>query len=297
MTRGNERWAVVSAAIAAGLAGAIHLALTPEHFGEGVVFGVAFLAMALFQVGLATALVFRPGPLAYRAGIWGSGLIIATYLATRVLPPPTAGAPEEITALGVAATTFELVALLLLVVALPGSEERHGRVPAWLSGVLVGGATPVGWVFVSGALQWTQEAAGSGPGLGWYEGRLGPLLPAVYGYVTDQLYLFLPWWAAAAALLLGILAGANVWLAVRLGRERSISCLRQRVGLLGLLPAVFAAPVCCGVPLAAAFGLSTATLFAAAPFATGAAILALGGNLIWLGRSRPAMSECDSPLD
>jgi len=50
------------------------------------------------------------------------------------------------------------------------------------------------------------------------------------------------------------------------------------------LPAAFAAPVCCSLPLAAILGLSTATLFAAAPFATAASVAILGANLISLQR-------------
>lgn len=74
----RTRGAVVAAAVVTALAGSIHLLLTAEHFEEGALFGSAFLAMGLYQVALAGVLLFRPGPLAYRGGIWGAGLIIAT---------------------------------------------------------------------------------------------------------------------------------------------------------------------------------------------------------------------------
>lgn len=56
----------------------------------------------------------------------------------------------------------------------------------------------------------------------------------------------------------------------------------------------FLGTVCCGVPLAGVFGLSTATLFAGAPFATAAAIGILTGNLVGLAQRRhdPAVFEC-----
>lgn len=285
---------MVIAAVATGLAGAIHLSLTRQHFDEGLLFGVAFIGMGLYQVLLGCLLVVRPGPRAYQAGIWGSGLIIATYISTRVVPAPTATTPEEVTALGVAATTLELAALLLLVTALPDTAGRSWPIPAWLGGVVVGIATPVLWVFVTGAIQWTEPVPYPMPKLYWDPSRFGVLTPALIGYVTDRLYLFLPWWAAIGAVILGILAAGNVWLATQLRRERRISCRRRRASLLGLLPAAFAAPVCCAVPLAAIFGLSTATLFAGAPFATAAAVGLLAGNLVWLAQRRhnPARFDC-----
>lgn len=285
---------VVAAAIVSALAGSIHLLLTPEHFEEGVLFGGAFVTMGLYQVALAGLLLTRPGPLAYRAGIWGAGLIVATYLFTRVLPAPTATSPEPVTALGVAATTLELATLILLVAALPEGRGPAIAVPAWLGGLLVAVATPPTWLFVSGSLQWTEPSPWPTPSLSWFTaGPVGQMSPALYGWLTDRLYLFLPWWVALGALVLGLLAGGNAWLASQLRREQRISCRRQRLSLLGLLPATFAATVCCGVPLAAIFGLSTATLFAGAPFATAVSIGLLAGNLALLARRRSAALGVD----
>ncbi len=281
----SARGAVLLAAAASAGAAVVHAALIAEHFEEGVLFGLAFAIMAAYQLVLAGALVLRPGPLAYRAGIWGSGLIVATYIATRVIPPPTATQPEEITALGVLASSLELATLVLLVTALPDTEGRRWPVPAWASGLAAGMLTAPLWVFVSGALQWTSPVEAAVPSLRWWASpSSSALTPALYGYVTDRLYLFLPWWALLGAVSLAILVAANVWLATKLRRERRISCRRRRTSLLALLPAAFAAPVCCGVPLAAIFGLSTATLFAAAPWATAASIGLLGVNLVSLTR-------------
>lgn len=96
-------------------------------------------------------------------------------------------------------------------------------------------------------------------------------------------------------ILLGLLAGANVWQATRLRHDSRISCRRARLSLAGLLPATFTATVCCGVPLAAVFGLSTATLFAGASFATAASIGILTGNLARLlgCRHGPAVARAD----
>lgn len=58
-----------------------------EGFAEGIIFGLAFVGMAAYQLVLAGLLVARPSPRAHRAGIWGSALIVAVYLTTRVVPP------------------------------------------------------------------------------------------------------------------------------------------------------------------------------------------------------------------
>ena len=292
---GVSRVAVVGAAVATAGAGLVHAALIGEHVAEGLIFGLAFVVMAGYQIALAGLLVARPSARAYRAGIWGSALIVAVYLTTRVVPPPTATTPEEVTPLGIMATSLELAALVLLVTVLPDTEGRRWPIPAWVGGLVIGLATPVLWIFVTGAFQWAGPVAYRVPNLSIDTSSQGTLTPALYGWVTDRLYLFLPRWAALGALGLGVLAGANVWLATRLRRAGTISARRRRASLLGLLPAAFAAPVCCGVPLAALFGISTATLFAGAPFATAAAIGLLTWNVVTLDRIRRAGAGCECP--
>src|SRR5579884_1393000 len=76
----HERLATLAAAVTVALAGLIHLVLIPEHFAERFLYGVVFTAMALFQLTLAWLLLRRPGPRVYRAGIWGSGLIVLVYV-------------------------------------------------------------------------------------------------------------------------------------------------------------------------------------------------------------------------
>lgn len=301
---GRQRALVVLVAIAVGLAGAIHLALTDEQFRRGTAAGVIFLALGIYQILSGAALLVRPGPRAYRAGTWGSGLIVAAYVAAKVIPIPAAAIPPPISALGVTASVLDLAALILLATVLPETRDtrtRNGRIPAWRGGLAVGLAAPILWLFVTGALLWVNYDAfpvSPAPRLFWNPNRSGLITPALYGFVTDRvvtgwLYLFLPWWAGIGAALLGMLAGANVWLATRLRSDGRISCRRRRTGLLGLLPAAFAAPVCCGLPLGALFGLSTATLYAGAPFATAAALGLLTWNVLTLDRIRRAGVACD----
>jgi len=251
-------------------------------------------------------LLVRPGPRAYRAAIGAAGLIVAAYLAPTVIPIPGTATARPIGALGVTASVLDLTALVLLTIVLPdraGPMRRGRRTPAWLAALLVGLAAPVAWLFVTGALQWVSYDAfpvPPVPGLLWNPDRSGLLTPALYGFVTERvvtgwLYLFLPWWAGISALLLGVLAGVNVWLAMRL-RHAAVSCQPRRTGLLGLLPAAFASPVCCAVPLGALFGLSTATLYTGAPLLTAAGLGLLAWNVLGLARVSRARAASARPI-
>jgi len=303
---GRQRALVVLAAAAVALAGAIHLALSDEQFERGIVTGAVFLGLGAFEVLAGAALLVRPGPRAYRAGVWAAGLIVAAYLAPKVMPIPGAATARPIGALGVTASVLDLVALVLLATVLhdrAGPMRRDRRIPASLAGLLVGLAAPVAWLFVTGALQWVSYDSFSVspvPRLFWNPNRSGLLTPALYGFVTERvvsgwLYLFLPWWAGISALLLSVLAGANVWLAMRL-RDAAVSCPPRRTGLLGLLPAAFASPVCCAVPLGALFGISTATLYTGAPLLTAAGLGLLAWNVLALARVRRVRAVSARPI-
>lgn len=287
-TLSTGRRLVFVAAATMFLAGSLHLVLIDAQFRRWGAAGAVLLVLGLYEVLAGAGLMGRPGPRAYRAGTWGSGLIAAAYVATKVLPVPAAPIPQPVSALEIAALALDLAALLLLATVMPDTATRRPRRPApRLAGLVVALATPIIWVFVTGALLWVDPAALPLPPatrLFWNPDRSGLITPALYGFVTDRLYLFLPWWAGIGAVMLGFLAGANVWLAMRLERAGRISCRRRRTGFLGVLPAAFAAPVCCGLPLPALFGLSAATLFAAAPVATAASIGLLSANLLWLAR-------------
>src|SRR5260370_16028919 len=123
----------IATILVVGLAGLIHLSLIREHFAEQFVYGLVFTALALFQLTLALLLAVRPGPRVYRVGIWGSGLIVLVYVMTRLIPLPGASVPEEVDALGIAATGFEIAAVLLLAVALPepATARRPHGAPLW----------------------------------------------------------------------------------------------------------------------------------------------------------------------
>ncbi len=286
--RSRERLATLAAALTVALAGLIHLVLIPEHFAERFLYGVVFTAMAVFQLNLALALTLRPGPTAYRLGIWGSGLIALLYVATRLAPPPGASAPEEVDAIGVAATSLELAAVILLALALPDGPPRPGLAARWW-GVLGGLATAPLWLIATGSLTWTDDL--SRPWLAWY-GQPTPISPALVGSPYPHLWLFAPWWTLLGAAGLSLLVGLNLWLATRLVAEGRLSCRARRAGLLALLPAAFAAPLCCGAPLAALFGIPLVFRFKVAPLTMALSLLLLAANLAWLAARAKRGAAC-----
>ena len=109
------------AAALVGAAGALHVRLMPEHFQESIVFGLVFLGIALFQLGIASALVLRATPLVRSIGRWGSLAIVVAFLGTRIVPPPGGnGLPERIEGPeGLLSVLLELGALAALTVILP----------------------------------------------------------------------------------------------------------------------------------------------------------------------------------
>src|SRR5712691_10302902 len=159
--RAAKRWSSATILVV-GLAGFIHLSLIREHFEEQFVYGLVFTALALFQLTLALLLAVRPGPAVYRVGIWGSGLIVLVYVVTRLIPLPGASAPEEVDALGIAATGLELVAVLLLALALPepATTRRPRGAPLWWG---LGGAVifaPL-WLILTGVVEFSSAVYAS----------------------------------------------------------------------------------------------------------------------------------------
>lgn len=103
-------------AAALGLAGAIHVALTPEHFEESTLFGIVFVTIAAVQLSLAVALVRRPGPRVRQAALLTTLGLVAVWAGTRLI---RCGAPL-LSFLGTSAvvTSYTLTPVLLATTAL-----------------------------------------------------------------------------------------------------------------------------------------------------------------------------------
>ena len=82
--------------------------------------------------------------------------------------------------LGVVATSLELAALVLLVTVLPETEGRRWSVPAWVGGLMIGLATPILWISVTGAVQWAGPVAYRVPNLSVDTSVQGTLTPALH---------------------------------------------------------------------------------------------------------------------
>jgi hypothetical protein len=276
-----------------GLAGLIHLSLIREHFEEQFVYGLAFTALAMFQLTLALLLAVRPGPTVYRVGIWGSGLIVLVYTLTRLIPLPREVGPEEVDTLGIAATSLELVAVLLLAVALPEPAATRTRqsAPLWwgLGGAVV--FAPL-WLILTGVAQWTSAVYASS--LTWAGTESwSALTPILVGSPLPHVWLAAPWWSLPAAFVLAVLVGLNLWPSTRLLIAGSMSGRGHRARLLALLPAGLAAPVCCtaSTPLLGLLGVPLVLGVMIAPFAAGLSAVLLSLSLVFL-RVRGAHATC-----
>jgi hypothetical protein len=139
-------------AFASVLAGAIHLAVAPEHFEEWWLYGVFFVVTGLFQLAYATPVLRRATPLVALTGIVVNLGIVLIWVASRTtglpITPPEDGAAHEgghvagpiplegahpvvaghgVEAVGAAdlvATGAELLVVCLLVTLLPPAVRR-----------------------------------------------------------------------------------------------------------------------------------------------------------------------------
>lgn len=267
-----------------GLAGMVQLALVREHFAEQFISGLVFLALAVFQLNLALLLALRPGSAVYRVGRWSRGLIVLVYIATRLFPLPGEVASGEISVIGRAATDLELIAVLLLAVALPLPETLP--TPRGAPGVWgVGGAMVFAllWLPLTGVVQWTNQVDATP--LYWAgTDSWSALTPILAGSPLPHLWLVAPWWSLPAVVILAVLVGLNLWLSTRMRRAGVRKSGERRMGLLPVLPAGIVSPVCCSAspPLLALFGMPLTWDVMAAPFAAVLSAVLLSLSLVFL---------------
>ena len=80
---------------ALSLAGAVHLLLAPDHFGESALMGVGFLCSAFAELGLALAVLLKPRRFTYVAVIGASAALIALYAYNVMIGLPFSGASRD----------------------------------------------------------------------------------------------------------------------------------------------------------------------------------------------------------
>lgn len=118
--------------VAAGLsfgAASIHFAVIGEHFAEYPPYGLAFVALAWFQVGSAVAYLLAPVRRVAMAAIAGNVGALAIWAASRIVGLPIGPEPgqvEPIGSLDLTAAALELALIALLVWDL-GAIARQWR--------------------------------------------------------------------------------------------------------------------------------------------------------------------------
>jgi len=248
-----------------GIAALVHLALTPEHYREEPAFGAFFGVAGAVQLFLAVRLLARP------AASWRllhllrltSLLLLATYIATRLVTPPLAphAGAEPVDVLGVLAGGVELAAVVA-VLALPARGGRTAATSKLLWASVVATAYVAFFAVASRAVVYNREGWPPDiavPSIALRDaGYLSLLTPRLNVVPTEHLAVSVPLLTAVTLALSAVLLGANTALA-RTAAERLAG---RRRPALAAVPAFLAAPVCCGAPLLAFFGTSALALFA-----------------------------------
>lgn len=106
---------VLACALATVGAAGVHIYVIPEHFEESALYGAFFVTLAVVQLGWAALVSVRPTRALLAAGLAGNLSVVLLWAATRFIAVPLgpgAGTREEIGALDVVATSFEVVVIV-----------------------------------------------------------------------------------------------------------------------------------------------------------------------------------------
>jgi hypothetical protein len=113
---------VYAAAALSLVAGLIHAWAMPEHARAWWGYGAFFLVVAIAQVFLSDALLYRPQRRLFLAGVMGNLAVITLYVVTRTVGipffGPHAGAVEEMGMIDLLSIVVELALVSTLVVLL-----------------------------------------------------------------------------------------------------------------------------------------------------------------------------------
>jgi hypothetical protein len=133
---GGVQWLVAALLVGAG---AVHLALSPSHFGESTVEGAGFLVAGWLQLALAGAVLLRPVRPVVLAVVATSAACIGAWAVSRIWGLPFgehADHAEAVTALDATTVVMEAITLVLAGVLLSSSVRRF-RAPGFALIVVV----------------------------------------------------------------------------------------------------------------------------------------------------------------
>jgi hypothetical protein len=109
---------IIGLAVLSATAGALHSAVSAEHFQEAFVYGAFFLASSTLQTGWAVAIIYRPSRSLLHIGILANAATIALWSVTRTVGLPFGPLPWRAEAIGAIDLICTLVELALVVGAL-----------------------------------------------------------------------------------------------------------------------------------------------------------------------------------
>ncbi|MEM7531469.1 MAG: hypothetical protein AAF639_04795 [Chloroflexota bacterium] len=104
----------IIAVLALGIAGAIHIYISPSHFAHAPAHGIFFAVSGILQVSWALILLIRSTRFTYFVGFGLSGGLIILWLFTQIWTPPFASAAEPVDVWMISSKVLELVAAVAL---------------------------------------------------------------------------------------------------------------------------------------------------------------------------------------
>jgi len=110
-TVGFDRWLVLPVATLSLSVGLIHAAVAGDHFAEGILSGLFFVMVAVFQLAWAVVFASRSQRRLAALGLLVNGFVVGTWLVTRTVGLPFGahpGVPEPMATPDILATIFEV---------------------------------------------------------------------------------------------------------------------------------------------------------------------------------------------
>jgi threonine/homoserine/homoserine lactone efflux protein len=116
----RSRWSaptfpIMALALLSAASGAIHSAVSAEHFQEAFIYGVFFLTASTLQAGWAVLLVYRPQRTLLTFGAIGNTATIILWTLTRTVGLPFGPQPWRPEAIGIPDLTSTLLELAIVV--------------------------------------------------------------------------------------------------------------------------------------------------------------------------------------
>jgi drug/metabolite transporter (DMT)-like permease len=122
----------VLAGVLIGLAGVIHILITPQHWAHAPAHGLLFAVVGVAEMAWAVVVWRHPSATAYRIGMVAAVGLVVLWAITRILPAPFGHGPESVEPFGVVCKLAEaLGAIVLGVLVLRETAPNERRRPAW----------------------------------------------------------------------------------------------------------------------------------------------------------------------